>query len=108
MRSLLQNCYKKDRMASILKIGDSWRAQVRKKGFPTETQSFPTKAQAKAWADKIEADMTARKYQDVRILSNVTLGKLIERYSAEIGKSRPFGKNKAAVLKNLKIALGDV
>lgn len=95
-------------MASIIKIGDSWRAQIRKKGFPTETRTFETKAKAKIWADKVEADMMARKYQDVRILSDMTLGKLIARYNEEIGANKPWGKSKAATIEQINVGLGDV
>lgn len=95
-------------MASIIKIGDSWRAQIRKKGFPAETRTFETKAKAKAWADKVEADMVARKYQDVRILADKTLGDLIDKYNKEIGANKPWGKSKKATIEQIKTGLGDV
>ena len=95
-------------MASIIKIGKRWRAQIRRKGFPDATQTFDTKARAQEWASKTEADMRALKYQDERIISDMTLSTLIDRYTDEIGQTKPFGKNKAAVLKSLKIALGDL
>lgn len=104
--SLLQNCY--ENMASIIKIGKRWRAQIRRKGFPDATQTFDTKARAQEWASKTEADMRALKYQDERIISDMSLSTLIDRYTDEIGQTKPFGKNKAAVLKSLKIALGDL
>lgn len=85
-------------MASILKIGDSWRAQIRRKGHKPITETFPTKAMAQQWARKIESQIDARKYQDGRGLDAVTLGELIKRYVEEIGAEKPFGKNKAAVL----------
>lgn len=85
-------------MASILKIGDTWRAQVRRKGHKSMSETFPTKTLAVKWAREIEADMDALRFKDVRGLSNVTLKKLIDRYSEEIGAAHPFGKNKTAVL----------
>jgi integrase len=94
-------------MASVIKVGGKWRAQVRRKGFPTETRTFDVKAQATAWAAKVEADMMAMKHQDTRIISNKTLGDLIDRYTEEIGAVRPFGRNKADVLGKLKVSLGD-
>jgi integrase len=94
-------------MASVIKIGNQWRAQVRRKGFPAETRTFPTKGQATAWAAKTEADMLAMKHQDVRIISKKTVADLIDRYTEEIGAVKPFGKNKAAVLAALRIQLGD-
>lgn len=94
-------------MASIIKIDGKWRAQVRRKGFPTETRTFDTKAQANIWAQKIEADMLAMRHQDKRILANKTVADLIDRYTEEIGAIRPFGRNKADVLAKLKAGLGN-
>src|ERR1700751_3011861 len=43
-------------MPSIIPIGDKWRAQVRRKGFPAQTKTFSTKALARQWAKTIEGD----------------------------------------------------
>ncbi|MDR6501320.1 hypothetical protein J2785_004493 [Burkholderia ambifaria] len=40
-------------MASILKIGDRWRAQVRRRG-QSIAKTFRTKGAAEAWAREIE------------------------------------------------------
>jgi integrase len=93
-------------MASVIKIDGKWRAQVRRKGFQTETKTFDTKAQANAWAARIEADMLAMRHQDRRILANKTLADLIDRYTEEIGAVKPFGRNKADVLAKLRDGLG--
>jgi len=42
-------------MSSIINVNGRWRAQVRRKGFRPFTQTFATKAQADAWARRIEA-----------------------------------------------------
>lgn len=102
---LLRICYG-DEMASVIKVGGKWRAQVRRKGFPTETRSFDVKSQAAAWAAKIEADMVALKHQDTRIIANMTMADLIDRYSREVGGVKAFGKNKASVLAMMKAELG--
>ena len=102
---LLRICYE-DEMASVIKVGGKWRAQVRRKGFPTETRSFDVKAQAAAWAAKIEADMMALKHHDTRIIANLTIADLIDRYSDEVGKVKAFGKNKRSVLAILRAKLG--
>lgn len=93
-------------MASIIKVGGKWRAQVRRKGFPAETRTFDTKARATAWAVKTESDMDALKHQDGRTIARMTLRALIERYEDEIGKVKPFGRNKASVLRSLKDSMG--
>jgi hypothetical protein len=86
-------------MASILKVGDAWRAQVRRKGHKSISEIFPTKAQAVAWAQKVEAEMDARRFNDTRGLANITLKELIDWHFDEIGAMHPFGKNKTAVLR---------
>jgi integrase len=90
-------------MASIIKIGDSWRAQVRRKGHKPITQTFPTKAAADRWARGVEADIDALRHHDPRALERVLVGALIDRYNEDIG---PFGKNKTAVLAYLKREYG--
>lgn len=94
-------------MASVIKVGTQWRAQVRRKGFPTETRTFPTKGLATAWAATTESNMLAMKHQDIRIISKMTVADLIGKYTKEIGAVKPFGKNKKAVLAAMTIQLGD-
>lgn len=86
-------------MATYLKRGETWRAQIRRKGYKAVTATFPTKAQAQAWARKVEAEMDARRFNDTRGLANITLKELIDWYFEEIGAAHPFGKNKTAVLR---------
>lgn len=93
-------------MASIIKRGESWFAQIRRKDHQSISKSFPTKGRAQEWARKVERDMDTMDYQDGRSLSSITLADLIDRYTAEIGAVKPFGKNKTAVLASLKTKLG--
>lgn len=44
-------------MASFTKIGQRWRALVRRKGFPSYCKTFAAKAEAEAWARQIEGDI---------------------------------------------------
>lgn len=48
-------------MASVIQIGDKWRAQVRRRNYPPQTKTFRTKAEAAAWARSIESAMDAGK-----------------------------------------------
>ena len=94
-------------MAAISKRGDSWRAHIRRTGHKSISGTFPTKAQAVAWARGIEAEMDAKRFKDARGLANITLKTVIERYEEEIGAEHPFGKNKGAVLTMWKNKHGD-
>lgn len=93
-------------MASILKIGSSWRAQIRRKGHKNITETFPTKAAAQRWATALEAEIDGKRYQDARGLDSMNLADLIDRYNKEIGTGKGFGRNKIAVLAMLKAKLG--
>jgi hypothetical protein len=80
-------------MASLLKVGNTWRAQARRKGHKSVTETFPTKAQAVAWARKVESEMDARRFNDTCGPANITLKERIDWYFDEIGAVHPFGKN---------------
>lgn len=94
-------------MASIIKIGSKWRAQVRRKGQPAATKTFSTKVLAEQWAKRMEGDAEHISAGIMPTGKAHTVGKLIERYEEEIGQAKPFGRNKAAVLKKLREALQD-
>lgn len=93
-------------MASIIQVGENWRAQVRRKGYRDQTDTFKTKGMAQAWARKVEASMDAGTFTDVRSLKLVNLAGLIDWYSDEIGGVKGFGKNKTAVLATLRKTIG--
>jgi hypothetical protein len=48
-------------MATVRKRGTSrpfrWEAQFRMRGWPTQTKTSPTKADAEQWASELEAEM---------------------------------------------------
>ena len=48
-------------MAYYEKRGDAWRAQIRRKGHPTLSSTFDTKAEAQRWAAEIEGDRAVLK-----------------------------------------------
>jgi len=72
---------------------DKWRAQVRRKGHKTQTKTFGKKVLAERWVTRIEADIDAGR-TGILAPSRETLGHLIDRYTDEIGKHNPFGRNK--------------
>ena len=45
-------------MAQIIKRATGqWRARVRRKGYPDQSRTFGSRAEAEAWARLIESDM---------------------------------------------------
>lgn len=94
-------------MASFKQIGNSWQARIRIPGLDT-SKNFPTNIEAKNWAVKTESDFRDAKLEDKRPMKDVTLGSLIELAFKKENPNKPFGKNKTAVYKRLKLTLGDV
>lgn len=86
-------------MASITRRGDMWRAQVRRTGHPSMSESFPTKQEAQKWAREKEHEVDKGKRTPAGL--RTTLGDLIDRYEDEIS-TRPVGKTKKRVIKKLK------
>lgn len=72
-------------MATITKRGDRWFAQVRRKGFPSKSKSFESRAEAKTWATihegRIEQGDSSLLIQP---LKHVRLSDIIDRYLTEI------------------------
>jgi integrase len=94
-------------MGSIVAIKDKWRAQVRRKGHATQTKTFAKKIFAEKWITRIESDIDAGR-TGILAPSLETIGSLIDRYTKEISKHKPFGRNKAGTLKLIKDALENV
>lgn len=72
-------------MASILKRGEySYQAVIRRRGFPSQTKTFDTKAEAQKWARMIERDMDRGAWRDTSAAERSTLGDVLRRYLAEV------------------------
>lgn len=95
-------------MASIIKIGDKWRAQVRRKGHPAQTRTFSTKTLAQKWAKALEGDVEQMAAGQIPRGPEWTVAKLVEKYDERVSKTKPFGKNKADVLKKISTILEKV
>ena len=93
-------------MATFVKVGTKWRAQIRQKGYPATSKNFDTKALAVQWARRIEADMDAGIATAKPVKSSTTVGQLVDRYINEMSAAKPFGRNKADVLKKIREVLG--
>lgn len=63
---------------------ESWRAQVRIKGHPTQSGTFINKTQAKEWAQQTEVAIKNSKYFTTLESKRRTLGELIDKYKREV------------------------
>lgn len=92
-------------MASFVVRDGRWRALVRKRGI-TRCATFGTKAQAKAWADKVEREIDDLRAKGVMDAKGLTIADLIDRYITELYAAKPWGRSKSADLARLKADLG--
>lgn len=98
-------------MASIINIRGRWRAQVRRKGFPSYTETFGTKAAAEAWARRVEAMIDAGRPPDGRVLLGraYLVRDAVRDYRALRATSRPISDQSSEhyQLSTLAALLGD-
>ncbi|MBC8721431.1 site-specific integrase [Paraburkholderia sp. 31.1] len=89
-------------MASILKRGNYWRAFIRRRGYPTQTRTFDTKALAEAWARCIESDMDRGTFVDRTEAERNTLDDLLKRYANEVSPHKKSGAGEIERIKKLR------
>lgn len=94
-------------MASITKVGGSWRALIRRKGHKPLCKTFKVKAQAEAWARQREAEID--RGEIVAEPGALLLKEVIQAYRELRDKSRPIAdtSNEHYMLKHLCEGLGD-
>ena len=72
-------------MATFRKRGPyQWQAQVRKKGQPSQTKTFETRAAAEQWAREVEYEMDRGIFLSRAEAESTTLGELLARYLREV------------------------
>jgi integrase len=76
-------------MATIDQRGKrSWRARVRLPGYDDKTRTFDTRAQAEAWAERIERELQNGHDTIPNLHAEPTLAEALERYEKEITKDK--------------------
>lgn len=75
-------------MVRFRKRGDTWTAEIRRKGFAPIARTFDTKAQAEKWAADVESKMLQGRYVDTREAEATTLAEALDRYAREITPSK--------------------
>jgi integrase len=61
-----------------------WRAVIVRQGYPRQSKTFTTKAEAEAWAAMIESEMNRGVWLDRSEAETTTLLALLDRYEAEV------------------------
>src|SRR3984957_3223926 len=86
-------------MATIVKRGPRWRAQVRRTGHSTLSKTFAARADAMAWARDIEGKID--KGQAVDPGRRITFAELMTAYREQLLASKGIGRSKAQALDKL-------
>lgn len=90
-------------MASIRKRGQyQWEAQVRRRGYPAQSKTFNTKAEAEAWANMIESEMSRGVWLSRGEAEATTFYDALTRYEEEISAAKKGAGPESSVLKTLK------
>jgi hypothetical protein len=68
-------------MASISRRGSyQYQAIIRRKGYPVQTKTFESRAEAEEWVRDVESKMDRGYFRDRREIENTTLAQALERY----------------------------
>lgn len=94
-------------MATFQKRSGSWRAIIRKKGYPQVSATFDTKAQAERWAKQIETEMAQSRFIDTREADSLTIADALQRYEREISVHKKSYRNERSRLSILSRDLGE-
>lgn len=94
-------------MASILQIGERWRAQIRRPGRKSISKTFPTKKEAEQWARRTESAMDDQ--VTALATADITVAELVseyERMREELGRPVDPTSNTRYMLQHLVEDLG--
>ena len=75
-------------MATIRKRGSRYHAQVRRSGFPSQTQSFSTRKLADEWVRATETKMDQGLFTDLSNAKQTTFGELLSSYLTDVTSKR--------------------
>lgn len=71
-------------MATFRKRVGNWQAIIRRDGYPYQSKTFDTKAEAEAWAAIIESEMTRGVFVERKEAEQTTLDEALDRYEREV------------------------
>lgn len=80
-------------MATIVKRGSTFQAKIRRHGFPLQTASFDTRAEAEAWARMIESEMDRGVFVNRSLADQTLFADVLKRYRDEVTPQKAGAKN---------------
>ena len=78
-----------------------WRAMIRRKGWPEQSRTFDTKADAERWARAIEGEMDRGIFVSRKEAESTTLGEALERYGKEVSALKKGAVQELSVVRML-------
>jgi integrase len=90
-------------MASIKQYrGKTWRAIIRRKGFPVQSKTFASKKDAEAWAASVESRLGVSQFDGLQLKAakTMTVRDVFERYEREVAPNFK-GRNSLGILKRV-------
>lgn len=90
-------------MATFTKRGDlQWQAKVRRKGYPQESKTFDTKADAEKWARSIEREMDRGRFVSSAEAESTTFTEALDRYEREIASNKRGATQEKSIIRQLR------
>lgn len=90
-------------MATVRKRGDTYFAEIRRKGFPAERHSFNTRVAANRWIRRVESSMDDGSYIDTRGSRSVLIDQIVDESIKKLAKfGTPVAGPKFSQLKQIK------
>lgn len=84
-----------------------WQAMIRRKGYPDQAATFPTKTDAVAWARDIEAQMHRGVFRDTKEAETTTFHDIADRYRREVIPKLRGARQASLLLNQLVEFFGD-
>lgn len=81
--------------------GDSYRVRIRRRGYPDQTASFSSLAEARHWKEQTEGEMAGGGFVDAKKLRTTLLRDLILRYVEEVTPTKKGAIPETYVLEGL-------
>lgn len=90
-------------MAKITHRGEyQWQARIRRVGYPQQSKTFTTKAEAEAWVRDIEGRIDRGIFVDTGLLEKTKFSDILDRYEREITVLKKGATQERSKIKALK------
>jgi integrase len=90
-------------MATFTKRGDlQWQAKIRRKGYPQQSKTFDTKADAEKWARSIELEMDRGRFVSTAEAESTTFTEALDRYEREIASNKRGATQEKSIIRQLR------